>query len=210
MQNKEKILKFKHIIFDLDGVIFDSKNNMRISWRFVKIKFKLKISFNQYFSCIGAPFEEILRKLSITKNVKNIKKFYNLISSQNINKIKTYKNVNHIFSELEKKKITKSVVTSKNFNRSRKFIKNFKLKIDSIHCPNSKKPGKPNPFLLEEAIKISGVKKKFVCYVGDTEIDFIAANRAGIKFIFANYGYGIKKKKYKYIINSISDLKKFI
>ena len=183
---------------------------MRISWRYVKSKFKLKPSFQSYFSCIGAPFEEILQKLGITKKIKLIKKNYNLASLQNLDKIKTYKNVNHLFKILERKKISKSIVTSKNYERSKKFVKNFELKIDSLHCPNSKSPGKPNPYLINEAIKLSGIKKNLVCYVGDTEIDFIAAKRAGIKFIFANYGYGVKKKKYKYKINSILDLKKFI
>ena len=34
MQNKKKILgkKFSHFIFDIDGVILNSKNNMRLSW----------------------------------------------------------------------------------------------------------------------------------------------------------------------------------
>ena len=33
--------KYKLFIFDLDGVIFDTKSNMRASWNFVKKKYNL-------------------------------------------------------------------------------------------------------------------------------------------------------------------------
>ena len=36
-------------LFDLDGVIIDSKKNMRVSWNLVNKKFGLNISFKKYF-----------------------------------------------------------------------------------------------------------------------------------------------------------------
>ena len=57
----------KLIIFDLDGVIIDSKENMRVSWKAVNKSLNLKISFKRYFDKIGMPFEDILKKLRILK-----------------------------------------------------------------------------------------------------------------------------------------------
>ena len=37
----KKNLKFKFFIFDLDGVLFDSKKNMKKSWNSVKKNIKL-------------------------------------------------------------------------------------------------------------------------------------------------------------------------
>ena len=51
--------KFKTIIFDLDGVIIDSKENMRISWENVRKIFSLRQSFLLYFKHIGYPFKKI-------------------------------------------------------------------------------------------------------------------------------------------------------
>ena len=66
----------KLIIFDLDGVIPDSKENMRVSWNAVNKSLNLKISFKKYFDKIGMPFEDILKKLRINrmflKSKKNI------------------------------------------------------------------------------------------------------------------------------------------
>ena len=74
MQNKKKILKkkFDNFIFDIDGVILNSKNNMKFSWIATNDKFDLKKSFSKYFENIGLPFNEILKKIGIKKNHKKI------------------------------------------------------------------------------------------------------------------------------------------
>ena len=39
----------KLIVFDLDGVIFDSKQNMRKAWNDVKNELNIDIPFHKYF-----------------------------------------------------------------------------------------------------------------------------------------------------------------
>ena len=67
-----------NFIFDLDGVIFDSRSNMQISWKKTCSRFELKKSFKEYFKNIGIPFDEILKNIGIKKILKklnqNIKK----------------------------------------------------------------------------------------------------------------------------------------
>ena len=68
-------MKIKKIfLFDLDGVLIDSKKNMSFAWRSVKKKYDIKISFNKYFEQVGKPFQVILRKIGIHKNIKLIEK----------------------------------------------------------------------------------------------------------------------------------------
>ena len=62
--------KYKMVIFDLDGVLIDSKNNMKISWNKLKKELNINVSFNEYFKYIGFPFKTILRKLKISQNHK--------------------------------------------------------------------------------------------------------------------------------------------
>ena len=49
------------IIFDLDGVLFDSKKKIQVAWETTSKKFKLNTSFNAYFNKIGMPFLKILK-----------------------------------------------------------------------------------------------------------------------------------------------------
>ena len=85
--------KKKLIIFDLDGVLIDSKINMKFAWNSVNKKFKLKIPFKNYFKHIGKPFDKILKDLKISKDIKAIEKEFSQSSIANLKKIKIYMGV---------------------------------------------------------------------------------------------------------------------
>lgn len=212
MQNKKKILakKFSHFIFDIDGVILNSKSNMRLSWKKTNNKFNLKKNFSNYFENIGLPFNKILKNIGINSNFKEIENEYKKNSIKYSKKITIYKKIKKFLMHLEGNKIDYYVVTSKDLSRTKKFLSHYKIFPKSIHCPSNKYKGKPNPDLLNHCIKLNKLNKKQCCYVGDTEFDYIASKKAKINFIFANYGYGKIKKKYKFVINTPKELFKYI
>ena len=70
----------KLILFDFDGVLFNSKKNMKLSWQEVMKKFFIKKKFNQYEKHIGLPFKKILSKLNIKYNRSSIEDFYQKIN----------------------------------------------------------------------------------------------------------------------------------
>ena len=43
-----------------------------------------------------------------------------------------------------------------------------------------------------------------------TSIDYLAAKRANISFIFAKYGYGVDKSIYSNKLTSFKDIKKYL
>tara|TARA_B100000902_G_scaffold397813_1_gene462694 strand:+ start:1040 stop:1666 length:627 start_codon:yes stop_codon:yes gene_type:complete len=197
------------LIFDLDGVIFDSRKNMESAWNKTSRKFKLKVSFNSYFQKIGMPFLKILESLGIDQNPK-IFKFYREASFSKINLIKPYKDVLKMFKFFEKENIKFSIVTSKDYARSKFLLKKFKIKPTTIHCPNKRLRGKPYPDQLIYSLKRNNFTPKNSYFIGDTNIDFLAAKRAKINFIFAKYGYGKNNKLYKNKISNFKEIKKFI
>ena len=201
--------KKSFLIFDLDGVIFDSKKNMESAWNETSKKFKLNITFSSYFKKIGMPFLIILKSLDIKPN-KKIYQCFKEVSLKNIHLIRPYKDVLNQFKFLKKKKIKFSIVTSKDFKRSKFLLKKFKIQPCSIHCPDKKLRGKPFPDQLLYSLKKNKVKAKDACFIGDTKIDFLAAKRANITFVFAKYGYGKSNKLYKYQISNFKQIKQLI
>ena len=201
--------KKKLLIFDLDGVIFDSKKNMELAWNETSKKFKINVKFSQYFKKIGMPFLNILKSLKIKPNEK-IYKYFKEVSLKEIELIKPYDGVIEQLKFLKKKKIKFSIVTSKDLKRSNFLLKKFKIKPNSIHCPNNRLRGKPYPDHLLFALKKNKIDKNNACYVGDTKIDYIAAKRADISFVFAKYGYGKDNNLYKNKILNFKQIKKFI
>lgn len=204
---EKKILK-KILIFDVDGVLVSSKSNMRVSWEAVRKKFNLKKNFKDYFLLIGRPFEKILSTLKIKKDYTKIKKLYSDVSIKNTNKIKFYKNTKKELNNLKNLNFTLCIVTSKDLKRTKLFLKQVIKLFKVIQCPQKKLKGKPYPDQINNVIKKLNAKKKDCVYIGDMYIDFLAAKKAGIDFIFAKWGYGnIKGSKY---LNNIRDIKHFV
>ena len=97
------IKNIKLVLFDLDGVLIDSKKNMQISWSAVQKDFGIKIPFKNYFKNIGLPFKEILKKLFIKKNLNKIERTYNKESISHFSKIKLYPGVNKTLKDLNRR-----------------------------------------------------------------------------------------------------------
>ena len=197
---------FKIVLFDLDGVLINSKKNMKISWNEVCKKFKLDIPFEKYFELIGKDFKEILKDLKIKKNYEEIQDCFKKNSIKNFNLIQLYPKVKKILSILKRKKIKIGIVTSKDCLRSRKVLRKFSIFPDIIECSDGKLPGKPNPDKILKILKKFKIKKANAVYIGDMKVDHSTAKNAGVQYIHSNYGYSKKSIKCKYKINSIADL----
>jgi HAD superfamily hydrolase (TIGR01549 family) len=201
-------LKKTIFLFDLDGVIIDSKKNMKISWDFVKNKYNLEIKFNNYFKLIGKDFKIILKELNISKNFEKIEKDYIKQSKKNFNKIKLFPYIKRLISFLKNKNITIGIVTSKDFLRTKLILKKFSLKFDVIQCASNKYPSKPNPKKIFNILKKFNKKNKEAVYIGDMNVDKVTATNARVTYIHANYGYSNKKILTKYKINNLSEIMK--
>ena len=204
------IKNIKLVLLDLDGVIFDTKKNMHISWMKVQKEFNIKKNFNSYFKYIGMPFTKILKKLSINTHLNEIQSVYQKESIRHFNKIKMYKGVKQTLRKLDKKKIIVGVVTSKDKFRTLKLIKKFRLNIKYIVSPSKQLRGKPFPDQLLTAIKLAKISYSKTIYLGDMLVDYKAAKNSKINFIHAKYGYGKNYSYYKYSINKFNDLIKFL
>lgn len=197
----------KLYLFDLDGVIIDSKKNMRISWSSVNKKFGLKVPFNKYFFFIGRDFKDIMKKLKIkNKNFKIIEEAFKKESIKNLNKCKLYPKVKLVLNHLRKKKIKIGIVTSKDCLRTNKILKKFSLKFDEVRCSDNKLPGKPKPDKVLSIIKKLKIKKNKTIYVGDMMVDKLTAENAGVEYIHALYGYSPKRINHKNTIHSLNQL----
>jgi len=119
-------------------------------------------------------------------------------------------NKKNFILHLNSRKIRYYIVTSKGRKKTKQFSHKYKIFQKKIHCPSIKFKGKPRPDLINYCIKINHFDKKKCFYLRDTEHDYLAAKSAKVRFIFANYGYGEKKRKYKLAINNPNQLFDFI
>ncbi len=179
------------------------------AWNNTRKKHKIKKNFKSYFSNIGMPFEKILKKLHISKNIKEISKTYQKESIKHFNKIKLYKNVKKTLNQLMKNHKL-AIVTSKDVFRTKKIIKKFNLKFDVVCSPKKKLKGKPYPDQIDYVIKRLKFDKSRAYYIGDMYVDYKASKNSKINFIFANYGYGREFKSYDKRIRKFEEIFNFL
>jgi len=193
----------KLIIFDLDGVLIDSISNMRAALKMTSLSLKIKLEFSSYIKYLGLPFEIIMKKMGIKKDIKKIKAKYSNFSKKTLYKIKIKKK--HLL-ELKhlKKNYNFAVFTSKDKLRSKIILQKYKF-FKYIVTSDDVSKGKPHPEGLIKILKKTKNKKNEVIYVGDSIYDYKASKNFGIKYLHAKWGYE-KDLSDKVIINEISNI----
>jgi len=180
----------KAYIFDLDGVLIDSKHMMKQAWQICELEHKLTQSFDEYFKCIGMPFKDILKTIGIEDNHDAIKHTYDKASIELMEHcLEFYDDVEDTLKELKKKhKI--AIVTSKTIERTKLILNKLDVEFDSVVSPKSGLRGKPAPDQILFCLAMLNVDPQDAVYIGDMQVDYWASERAGIDFIHATYGYG--------------------
>lgn len=180
----------KLILFDLDGVLLDSRANMEQAWSEVRKKTGLEVPFEDYFALIGRPFQDIIQCLGITENIPEIEETYMAASFYFLSKASFYPRTRETLKTLLEQGRKLGIVTSKDAVRTKAVISQLKLDFATIQSPLAPYRGKPAPDHLLLAMAEAGVDPKETIYVGDMETDYQAAVRAGIDYVHASWGYG--------------------
>lgn len=199
--------KCKRLIgFDLDGVIVDSRGNMECAWSEVQARLGVHTSFESYFALIGRPFADIISQLGLLPQLQEIEEIYRITSSNNINLIQFYPDVEKTLLVLIKTGMSLGVITSKDGFRTGKILKRLPVEFVTVQTPNSTYRGKPAPDHLMAAMAEANVDPIEAVYVGDMNTDAEAAARAGIDYIHAAWGYGESPANAFAVAHKFSDL----
>jgi phosphoglycolate phosphatase len=173
-------------IFDLDGVLIDSKENMEKSFN----SLNTGRDFNDYFKLIGKPFKDILTEMGILTDQDELMIKYNEFSSKNSKLIKFYDGVEEHLQHLKSQGKKLAVVTSKHKDRTHDILSKLDVEFDFVCCPTEGLRGKPSPDQLLFTLAHCNTNPKDAVYVGDMIVDKECADLSGVDFIHAEYGYG--------------------
>jgi HAD superfamily hydrolase (TIGR01549 family) len=178
------------ILFDLDGVLLHSHDNMRRAWEVVLRDTEVNRPFEDYFSLIGRPFKDIMKLLGVTGDVARIERVYMTASFEFLANATFFDGVRETLDELSSMDIKMGVVTSKDEPRTKAVLSQLGVRFSSVQCPNDRFRGKPAPDHLLLAMAESGEDPADSLFVGDMETDWTASCRAGIDYVHAAWGYG--------------------
>lgn len=216
MRKKKNFLTF---IFDLDGTIVDSLEDIADSVNWVLKKFKLpERSQSEIRQFIGGGVHELFRKsigtddeILIDKAVKIFEKYY---IEHCVDKTVLYPEVREMLDFLKSKKL--AIVSNKPYKivmetlKKLSILNDFKVVLGAESAENKK----PHPEPVIKALKLLNSSPECALMIGDGTTDIQAAKQAGIFTCAVTYGYRDKnelmKLKPDFMIERIGDLRKIV
>lgn len=194
---------YKLIIFDLDGTLLDTVDDITNSVNFALNQFNYPThSRADIRSFIGNGLTKLIER-SLPVDQRNsdyismvrheFMKHYALHSET---LTKPYDGINELLENLQNKGYKLAIASNKVHIATQNLAKKY---FGSIHfCDvfgqRDGKPAKPHPDILNEIILHSGISKSEVLYVGDSGVDAVTAQNANVDFVGVLWGFRPKRE----------------
>lgn len=192
---------YKAVIFDLDGTLLDSLNDIVAVLNDALKHFGLPpISRGQAQTYIGNGAKELVRLAIGEKNCNRLSEilayYKDKYSQSDNNYARLYEGEEEALTLLKNAGVKIAVLTNKPHEAALKAEKIFfaKYGFDCVTGQIDGAPLKPDPQTLNEIIKRLGVSRCDCLFVGDGEADVITAKNAGIDCVSVLWGYRTKKQ----------------
>ena len=205
--------KFDSIIFDLDGTLWDSKANVARAWQAAneQVKYISEDNIDQAMvrSITGMTYVAIFEKLFPYLSNKQMEEFMGICAVKEIEMLQTHGG--DLYPQLDETlqylstKYKLFIVSNCQSNYIETFISFSGLGhyFMGHQCFGTK--GQPKAENIKDIVNDHNLKAPV--YVGDTMGDFTSANKAGVPFIFASYGFGVVETGQIATINNFVELK---
>ena len=209
----------KHICFDLDGTLVDSKKTILESTKAAldKLSIKHNILEESFNNMIGKHFVDIFIELEMDHiDFEEFISVYKALYFDFIDSSYLYEGVKETLDFLKSKKIKVSLLTTKGQGQADKIIDHFKLtnSFDYIMGRRDGLAHKPSREPLIYICKDLKVEPTETLMTGDTELDIQCGKNAGAKTCGVLYGYRtkdqIEKEKPDINISNLVELKNYL
>lgn len=205
-------MKYKNILFDLDGTLIDSAPGIEESFHYAYKHIYKEECKKDIKSLIGPSIDQVLKSITLEDNVDIIKSFVNEFKnhydSVGYLKTKLYPEVETVIETLLKNNLNLFIATNKREKPTKLILEHFSILsyFKEIYCSDSFDLSfSSKTELVTNLMKQQALLSCETLMVGDTIHDGTAANSNSLDFVLVEYGYG-NYKFFKYKINNLSQL----
>lgn len=186
-------MKYKLIIFDLDGTILNTLGDLCASCNAALDEFQLpRITLEQTKSFVGNGIRDlILHASNFHEKADDILLSFKKYYSKHYNDFTTsYEGIEQVFRYCKVNEIKIGVFTNKVEDIAKNLVQaHFPSTMEFVYGEVSERPRKPDPIWLNSIIRMYGFSKEEVLYIGDSEVDIKACRNADIDGLFVSYGF---------------------
>lgn len=194
------MISIKAIIFDLDGTLMDSLEDLYLSCNYaMKAVNSKERTRDEVRSFVGNGYPRLIElALKDGKNnplyekaVEEGKSWYSIHCNDHT---KPYDGILNTLEALSKKGIKCAIVSNKPDPQVKDLCKNHFLKYipTDFAIGEDEKNGikrKPHPDSVNKVLRLMKLSNEEALYVGDSDVDIMTAKNAGLKCISVNWGF---------------------
>jgi len=214
-------MKYKYILFDLDGTLTDPKVGITKSVEYALNKYKMEVeSLDDLIKFIGPPLKEsFMEYYSFDEERANkaIEYYREYFKDKGIFENDVYEGIPELLRELKNRGFIIAIATSKPTVFAERIVEHFGLKeyftitVGSNLDGTRTSKGEVISYVLEQ-LNINNLEEAVM--IGDRKHDIIGAQKNNIDSIGVLYGYGdleeFQEAAPTYILDSVNDLYKLI
>lgn len=195
-------MKYKAVIFDLDGTLVNSIKDIADAMNKVLIKKKYNTySYEVYKTFVGSGLKNLVIKAlpfdspSEEEVNESVQEMLTIYSENCTNKTIPYDGVLDLLKELEKLPLKVSIFSNKEDSLTKKVAAAL---LPNIFSPvlglKEEALKKPNPKVALEIAEKIKIKPEEIIYVGDSDVDIQLAKNAGFLPVGVSWGFRSKQE----------------
>lgn len=195
-------MNIKAVIFDLDGTLVNSLEDIADSMNHVLQSFNFPIHETEaykYFVGNGIKKTVIATLPEKNRNEQTIEQCFSqmkeVYAKNCMNKTKPYEGIIDMLNELKSCKLKLCVFSNKTDELTKKVVQKLMPRyFEFVEGLTNDEYKKPNPFIALQIAKKLNIEPENIIYVGDTNIDMQTANNAGMFPIGVLWGFRTKEE----------------
>lgn len=212
-------MKYKAVIFDLDGTLLNTLDDLADSVNYVLASHGYPLrTYEEIRLFVGNGIYKLVER-ALPENTdaeitdRCYKEFIDFYKLNMMKKTRPYEGIEDIIKKLKSRGMLLAVVTNKADFAAKELCKSiFGGCFDLVIGSTPERKNKPSAESVEYILDCLKLKKSEVIYVGDSEVDAMTAENAGVDFVAVLWGFrksddfrGYKLKAYAKDVNELEN-----
>lgn len=189
-------MKYKYILFDLDGTLTDPGEGITNSVAYSLKKFGIEVEDKtELYKFIGPPLVDSFKEFygfSDDKAWQGVEYYREYFADKGIFENKVYKDITKVLETLRNKGYHLLIATSKPTNYAVKILEEFNLAgyFDFVSGSDMNEKNSNKSEIIRYALDMNNIAPEEAVMIGDRKYDIIGAKANGVHSIGVLYGYG--------------------
>ncbi|MCM1151079.1 MAG: HAD-IA family hydrolase [Alistipes sp.] len=186
------------VIFDLDGTLLDTIGDLAVACNAaLALRGLPQHSYEEYCGFVGNGIMRLVERalpepLRTPENAALMRADFVRYYTEHIDAhTRAYEGIPELLAELVRRGVRVAVASNKFQTGTEKLVRLFfpDIPFDPIFGQRDGVPLKPDPAVVEEIIRRTGVAREKILYVGDSGIDIETARAAGVRSAGVSWGF---------------------